>query len=162
MKHLVTIGPDQIEVEIIRTGREVEARVNGTPLHVGVTRGHPTWTITVGDRPLQLRVVRAGDQVWIAIGSEIYRCAVLEDAALGEPTAGLRSPQVTAPMPGKVLEVAVQAGQRVAAGDTLVVLEAMKMETVLTAEAAAEVVGVTTSTGTMVEPGQTLVELAFD
>ena len=69
------------------------------------------------------------------------------------------TPKVTAPMPGKVLDVVVTVGQRVAAGDPLVVLEAMKMETVASAESAGVVTRVHVSVGAMVEPGQLLVEL---
>lgn len=162
MKHLVTIGVDQIEVELNGVGSEIDARIDGTPLHASITRDESTWTLTIDERPQQVRVAHAGDQLWVSVGSEIYRCTVSEEGESGRATASLRSPEVTAPMPGKVIEVAVEVGQRVAAGDTLVVLEAMKMETVLTAEAAAEVVGVQTSAGAMVEPGHTLVELAFD
>jgi len=43
--------------------------------------------------------------------------------------ANVAAPEIVAPMPGKVLQVAVQAGAQVAAGDTLLILEAMKMET---------------------------------
>ncbi len=162
MKHLVSIGPDQLEVEIRNVGGEVDARIDGTALRAGIARAGSAWTLTVNDQPLHLRVVRAGDDVWVAIGSEIYRCTVCEDGAAAGAAAGLHSPEVTAPMPGKVIEVAVETGQRVAPGDTLLVLEAMKMETVVTAEAAGSVVRVATSAGAMVEPGQTLVELAFD
>jgi len=68
---------------------------------------------------------------------------------------------VLAPMPGKVLDVLVKVGQQVAAGDPLVVLEAMKMETVASADAAATVTRVHVQTGSTVEPGQPLVDLAF-
>jgi biotin carboxyl carrier protein len=64
-------------------------------------------------------------------------------------------------MPGKVLAVRVVVGQTVAAGDPLVVLEAMKMETILSAEAAARVVQVHVEAGAMVDQGQALVELEF-
>ncbi len=56
--------------------------------------------------------------------------------------------QIGAPMPGNVVTVAVKAGQKVAAGDTLVTLEAMKMEAAVRAERDAEVVEV------LVRPGQ--------
>jgi biotin carboxyl carrier protein len=65
-------------------------------------------------------------------------------------------------MPGKVLAVRVAVSQQVAAGDPLVVLEAMKMETVVSAEATARVGAVHVADGAMVEPGQTLVELEFE
>jgi len=52
--------------------------------------------------------------------------------AAGAPDAGAGGP-VLSPMPGTVTVVEVTEGQRVAAGDRLVVVEAMKMEHVLTA-----------------------------
>jgi biotin carboxyl carrier protein len=64
-------------------------------------------------------------------------------------------------MPGKVIAVRVAVGQSVAAGDPLVALEAMKMETIVTADAAARVSEVLVDAGAMVEPGQTLVVLEF-
>ena len=42
-------------------------------------------------------------------------------------------PVVKSPMPGKVIKVSVKQGQTVSAGDNLVVIEAMKMEHVITA-----------------------------
>jgi pyruvate carboxylase subunit B len=61
-------------------------------------------------------------------------------------------------MPGLVLRVQVAAGQRVAEGGGLVVLEAMKMENELKAPATGVVKAVRVSPGEAVEKGQVLVE----
>lgn len=63
-----------------------------------------------------------------------------------------------APMPGLVLEVAVTTGQAVQKGDTLVILEAMKMENVLKAAGEGIVKSVNVSKGQAVEKGLVLVE----
>jgi len=60
---------------------------------------------------------------------------------------------VTAPMAGKVLKVAVKVGDKVAAGDTIVVLEAMKMETNVVAATSGTVREVMASEGGSVEAG---------
>jgi len=65
-------------------------------------------------------------------------------------------------MPGKVLEVLVQPGDRVEIGDGLLILEAMKMENRLIAEAAATVAEVKVAAGDMVEGGRVLVVLTYD
>jgi pyruvate carboxylase subunit B len=49
----------------------------------------------------------------------------------------LAAPEIVSPMPGKVTQVLVKEGDKVAAGDGLLILEAMKMENRLTAEAPA-------------------------
>jgi biotin carboxyl carrier protein len=63
-------------------------------------------------------------------------------------------------MPGKVVRVLVSAGDRVEAGQALVVLEAMKMETMLRAEIAGTVSAISAEPGIMVDAGVVLVELA--
>jgi pyruvate carboxylase subunit B len=61
-------------------------------------------------------------------------------------------------MPGLVVRVAATAGQAVAAGQGLIVLEAMKMENELRAPAAGRVTSVRVSEGQAVEKGQVLIE----
>jgi biotin carboxyl carrier protein len=74
-------------------------------------------------------------------------------------TAGAASSRVTAPMPGTVLRVLVEPGERVEARQPLVVLEAMKMETPLLAPYAAEVRQVHVQAGDRVAGGALLLEL---
>ena len=62
-------------------------------------------------------------------------------------------------MPGRVVEVRVQAGDRVEAGQPLVVLEAMKMQNEIQAERAGTVSRVFVGAGQAVEGGDPLVEV---
>ncbi|MCK6529408.1 biotin/lipoyl-binding protein [Myxococcota bacterium] len=63
-------------------------------------------------------------------------------------------------MPGKVVAVLVTQGQAVAAGQGLVVIEAMKMENELKAPVAGRVARIAVVPGGTVDGGQVLVELA--
>ena len=67
--------------------------------------------------------------------------------------------EVKAPMPGKVTQVGVSVGGEVNVGDSLVVMEAMKMEYSLVAEAAGKVKAVQCRVGESVAMGQILVVL---
>ncbi len=66
---------------------------------------------------------------------------------------------VASPLAGTLVRVEVAAGQRVAEGELLAVVEAMKMETPLLAPFAGTVVGVPTTAGASVAAGQVVVEL---
>ena len=65
----------------------------------------------------------------------------------------------TAPLPGNVVEVLVAEGDEVEAGQALLVMEAMKMETELMANVAGTVKAVHVSKGDRVTPGETLIEI---
>ncbi len=73
---------------------------------------------------------------------------------------GLATPEITAPMPGKVVKLPVTEGQQVKPGDVLVVLEAMKMETALQAESPAVVRQIRAHVGDMVSDGTVLLVLS--
>jgi pyruvate carboxylase len=76
------------------------------------------------------------------------------------PKAESANPRhVAAPMPGLVVSVVVAPGEQVAAGQKLVTLEAMKMESTVYAEQAATVAEVLVQRGTQVETGDLLVRL---
>lgn len=108
------------------------------------------------------QVARIGDAYHVAIGGETYALApAAAGSAAGEHLSILAVPQIVAPMPGKVLQVLVRAGGEVATGDGLLILEAMKMEHRIVAEAAATVRAVHVSDGQMVDAGAVLVELDY-
>jgi len=66
---------------------------------------------------------------------------------------------VKAPMPGKVLSVIVKAGDAVAKGDGIMILEAMKMENVLKSEGDCVIKNILIEAGQSVEKGQVMIEL---
>lgn len=80
-------------------------------------------------------------------------------AASAKGAAGAGTP-VKAPLPGVVTKVLVANGQAVKKGDTVVVLEAMKMENNITAECDGTVSGVCCAAGDSVMEGTTLVTIA--
>ncbi len=67
--------------------------------------------------------------------------------------------KIVAPMPGKILKLNVKSGDEVQAGQTLVVMEAMKMEYSLKAKADAKVTAVNASLNQQVKANDTLVDL---
>ncbi len=80
-------------------------------------------------------------------------------AAPAVPAAPAAGEPVESPMPGTVLDVKVKPGDSVKAGDTLLVLEAMKMENAIVAPKDAKVVAVPVTKGQTVESGTVLVTL---
>jgi biotin carboxyl carrier protein len=75
------------------------------------------------------------------------------------PAAGAGSVKVTAGTAGKVLKVVAGVGQAVKAGDSVIILEAMKMEIPVVAPQDGTVASIDVSEGASVENGQTLATL---
>lgn len=73
--------------------------------------------------------------------------------------AGAKQNTLKAPMPGLVLNIVAEAGQTVAKGDPLLILEAMKMENVIKAAHDGTVKSISVQKGAVVEKGQLLLEM---
>ena len=67
---------------------------------------------------------------------------------------------VKAPMPGNILKISVTVGQKVSEGETLLVLEAMKMENEVTADRSGTVTCIIAAKGQTVETGDPLVVIS--
>ena len=80
-----------------------------------------------------------------------------EPAPATAPAAGATT--VEAPMPGKILNIKVSAGQAVKFGETVIVMEAMKMETEIVAPADGTVAQILVKAGDAVDTGAALVTL---
>ena len=80
-------------------------------------------------------------------------------AAAAAPKAAGEGTPVKAPLPGVVTKVLVAVGQKVKKGDTVLILEAMKMENNITAEADGAVTGICVAAGDSVLEGTTLLTI---
>lgn len=78
-------------------------------------------------------------------------------APAAAPAASAGDETVTAPMPGKIVKLVASVGQAVNAGDTLLILEAMKMQNEISAPKAGTVKSFAVNAGDSVKPGQTMV-----
>ncbi|MRR50847.1 MAG: pyruvate carboxylase [Rhodocyclaceae bacterium] len=133
---------DEIAVDIDK-GKTLVVRMTG---RAELTEeGETKLFFELNGQPRPMRVARAGQE-----GARRSRPKAEEGNAAHVP----------APMPGAVATVAVKAGQKVHKGSPLISIEAMKMETAISAERDATVVRVLVQPGDRVEAKDLLVELA--
>jgi 3-methylcrotonyl-CoA carboxylase alpha subunit len=113
--------------------------------------------VTLGESTFRVRAVRDGAH-WHLFRDGLHRVLLLQSAQTApEPDSVLGS--LAAPMPGKVLQVLVQAGAKVAKGTPLVLLEAMKMEHTIAAPHDGRVAEIHFRAGDQVNEGAELLRL---
>ena len=141
--------------------------LDGAPLDARLEHLSANTVLLVLDgRPHVLTVERQGAQATITVGGHILEAEIKDATALllerfGVGDAGAAAErEVRAPMPGLVLRVLVEPGQRIEEGQGLLVLEAMKMENELHAPAAGTVAAVHVKPGEAVGKSDLLIELA--
>ena len=159
---------------------KVEAEINGRQVLVELDERDGQLTARVGDRAYTLAVVRPEDGAYLLfIGNEIYESRVWTEAT-GELRVKLRDriypvkvidrkhrrgaadqglegqQQLIAPMPGKVMRVLCGVGDEVAAGQGVVVVEAMKMQNEIKSPKAGRVSEIRVTEGATVTANQIL------
>ena len=117
------------------------------------------YRVRLGERQFEVIVAREPSIEWGWVDGRAFRWTRAPDAGGREPEPAGDTGTVRAPMPAVVTAVAVSTGQAVARGDTLVTLEAMKMELPLKAPRAGVVTAVRCGAGDRVDADAPLVEL---
>lgn len=107
-----------------------------------------------GDRVERMYAVVAAGVTWVFHEGHVYR---LEDDG-GARRAHQTHGSLSSPMPATVISVNVAPGDQVAAGQTLIVLEAMKMELPVRAPGEGRVRAVHCRTGDLVQPDVSLID----
>jgi biotin carboxyl carrier protein len=143
MNYEIRIGEKQFAVQILDLGADhARVAVDGTAYEIAYTRAAAV--AAVSPRPAQDAVPPAASAV-----------SAPADAPL---PAG--SGAMTAPLPGIILEIRVKPGDAVEAGQTVAVMEAMKMENNLTAQRAGTVREIRVQKGAVVATGDVLMVIA--
>jgi biotin carboxyl carrier protein len=102
---------------------------------------------------------RGRRSTWVFIDGRTYVIEPESRDASNRGHAADDQMALSAPMPATVVAIAVTPGQQVAAGDLLVMLEAMKMELPISAPRAGRVKALACRVGELVQPGVPLVEM---
>ena len=165
MRYYVTVA-DGKEVTVDLTTRpdgRTEVCVDDKPVATDIIEAGGAINVRVGDRVFDLWLDDDGESIRFTTAGHRGRALVESDrsrttsASLESATTGAR--RVTAPMPGRVVKILVQVGDRVEAGDAVVVVEAMKMENELAADGSGVVTKILVQADENVTSGDVLVEL---
>ncbi len=153
-KHLVEVGSGGVLID----GRPVDAELAGPVDGASVSALIDGRSVT-----LLARRTDAGEWTLLVDGRSVTAAVVDERTQhvremTGTATRAGGPRAVRAPMPGMIVRVEVEPGQDVHTGDGLVIVEAMKMENELRAEADGRVSAVHVAAGEAVEKDQILVE----
>lgn len=147
---------------------DLDLTIDGKPVHVesGWAPGDPIWYGTLNHQPVTVQVRRqspgyALSSAGITAHVEVMSPRVAElDALMPIKQAADTSKVLLCPMPGLIVSVSVVQGQDVKAGETLAVVEAMKMENVLRAERDVTVTKVNAAAGDSLAVDAIIMEFA--
>ena len=158
----ITAGGNAYEVDVPPAG---PLTVEGAGGPVAVTRlDQSTFEVAVAGRRIAVHVAESDGRYWVFADGCTFNFQV-EPVGRGVPDAADRASPLSvlsAPMPATVVTVHAAPGQAVRCDDTLVVLEAMKMELSVRAPRDGIVASVSCRQGELVQPGVALVTLRPD
>jgi len=143
-------------LDVRLAGERVDVDVVPLTGHLSIRVGGRVVDLTTEGAPPDLGVIASGHRSYVRVVSERLRAAEAAKKAGG----GGSEKVLKSPMPGRVVKVLVAAGDEVAAGQPLLVVEAMKMENELKAKGPAKVAEVHVAAGATVEANAKLVTFA--
>jgi biotin carboxyl carrier protein len=166
MRFWVTLEGRDSEVELTREGGRMFLALDGRRIEADLhlLPDGEVYSLLVDGRSWEVRVAPDVDALQVTVQGTTLPVAVrhpLEKAlrSAARATAAGAGETVAAPMPGVVVAVRVRPGDRVIAGQALVVVEAMKMQNELTARHGGTVREVLVEERTTVAAGQPLVRI---
>ena len=115
------------------------------------------YVIKDGDRQVRVAVANDATATWVFLDGHVWK---IDDAeAPGRRGKARGESSVMAPMPATVIAINTAPGKTVNEGDTIIVLEAMKMELPIKAPRSGVVKAVNCARGDLVQPGVNLVDI---
>lgn len=166
-RYLVKVGEREFDIELEYRSEKYYAVIDGAKVEISSFRlGESRSVLLIGGQSLEVDVRANGYDLHKTVFMKGHEITVdIEDYNLAQlrKTAGMASASavekvIRAPMPGLVLAVKTGVGDRVAKGQALLIIEAMKMENVIKAPTDGIVKEVRVTGGTSVEKDDALVE----
>ncbi len=164
MKYVTTIANREFLVEIVD---EHQVVVDGVPYHVDFDSisGQPVFSLLVDGQSYESYVYLGEDNWHVLLHGTLYQANVEDErekrlrAHSGGNIMERGEYHMKAPMPGLIVAIPVEEGQRVQKGDVLVILESMKMQNELKSPRDGAITRLRIKTGDSVEQRQTLLSV---
>ncbi len=149
------------EISLERQGNGFLATIDGQRYAFDVLETRPgELSLRFEGRPVRLYWAHQGDVRWVALEGCTYELRKPSGRDRGHSSAGPSSSVLRAPMPAQVRAVLVSEGNLVEGGQTLMLLEAMKMEIKLQAPRRGRIARLPVQEGQAVDRDQILIELS--
>ena len=150
-------GDVLLVIEAMKMANDIVSDVEGTVQRIAVTEGQ---SVNQGDLLVEMVADAVAAPAAAAAPAPKAAPAPVAAPAPAAPKVAAGAKVVEAPLPGTITKVLVKPGQALKAGETVCMMEAMKMENSITVEFAGTVKSVLVEVGAQVQSGQALVELA--
>lgn len=164
MAFIATLGGKTSVVRITEIRKSVyRVVVDGNEFMVdGRRTGRRNYSLLIDNRSFEVDVDVTEDEYRVLLDGRLYRIDMADERRMrvGGNQSGFQASgrqEIKVPMPGKVVAVLTQEGERVEKGQGLVIIEAMKMENEVRSPGEGEVKEIRVKTGESVEAGQVLV-----
>lgn len=164
MIYEASIGEQTYRVELERAESGWKCKLNGREFPVDVVSSEDgVLSLLLNGKSYEIKQEVAGTETKVAVGQERFSVAVRDPRSfrsrqrVGDAAQGVK--KITAPMPGKVVRILATEGTAVEAGQSVIVIEAMKMQNELKAPKSGVVKKINVSEGAAVEAGQALAEV---
>ena len=162
MKYLATINEATYEIEINHEGivtidgeeRQIDFRSMGQPGIYSLIIDNQSFEAVIERRDDQYHVLIFGDLYEVRVTDERTMRLLLAGGGMAEPVGDV---VINSPMPGLIVDVPVTEGQEVRKGQTIIILESMKMENELKAPRDGVITRIDVAKGDSVEQNKTLV-----
>ena len=161
MKYVTVVNDQSFEIEIDNDGAIL---VNGELRDVDfLNLGGSLYSIITENKSLEAVIDDDEGKIAVMMRGQLFETQVLDERAmlLVQRRGGINvtSGDVNAPMPGLIVMITVELGQKVTQGDTVAILESMKMQNELKSPIAGEVRSIQAEAGQAVDKGDILVEI---
>ncbi len=163
MKYITTIGERQYTIEI---NRDDQIAIDDVVYPIDLRAiDEATFSLLIDNASLEALVEATNGEIQVLLRGRLYTARVEDERASrlnrsgGGLHAGSGEVTINSPMPGLIVSIAVSEGQTVKKGQTIVVLESMKMENELKAPRDGTIASIKISPRQSVDQGQPLVVL---
>jgi biotin carboxyl carrier protein len=164
MIYEVTIAEKVYRVELVRTEQEWKCKLDGRELPLDVVSAQDGMlSLLLQGKSYEVKQETVGTESNVVVGQERFSASVRDPRSYRSRRRSGASEQgvmkIKAPMPGKVVRILAPAGTQVEIGQSVVVIEAMKMQNELKAPKTGVVKKISVAEGAAVEAGQALAEV---